>query len=403
VNGRSEGADEAPRINVLQVLGNAIVGGMETSVQRLAERLPAHGVRVTAVAPFESAVTERLRAGGVEVTLVPLPEDPLWSSLQLLGTLVRAQAIDVLHAHLHNAHLTAGIVGRLTGKPVLATVHGRSVTLADLEAQRLTGTHLAVVCKHSYFHALGLGVDAARLHLIPNGVDLQAFAPRARDGALRREWNVPANAPLAAFVGRLSPEKAPDVFLRALPLVRERVPQAHFVVVGDGPMRAALESARRHLALDHVHFAGARGDMPAVYAEVDVVACTSHSEAMPLAVLEAMASGVPVVATRVGGVPDLVDVGRTGLLVEPGDGVEFGEALASLLADADRRAAMSAAARHRAVAHFALDAGVAATAQLLRRLAQPRNGERRVSSLAAVKPAGIDLAERRGKGERAGA
>jgi glycosyltransferase involved in cell wall biosynthesis len=399
------GPEESPTpLNVLQVLGNAIVGGMETSVLRLVERLPAHGVRVTAVAPFESVVTERLRAAGVEVTTLPLPEDPLWSSLQLLSTLVRAQAIDVLHAHLHNAHMTAGVVGRLTGKPVLATVHGRSVMLADLEAHRLTSTHLAVVCKHSYYHALGLGVDASRLHLIPNGVDVQAFAPRRRDGALRREWGIPATAPLAAFVGRLSPEKGPDVFLRALPQVRERVPQARFVIVGDGPMRAALASACRQMGLDGVHFTGARGDMAAVYGEVDVVACSSHSEAMPLAVLEAMAAGVPVVATRVGGVPDLIDVGRTGLLVEPGDSAELAEGLAALLADDAQRAAMATAARDRAVTHFALDTGVAATAQLLRRLAQPKGGERRVSSLASVKAGAAELGERRPKAhERSGA
>ena len=110
------------RLNVLQILGNAIVGGMETYVMRLLEKLPRERFHQTVVAPYESAVTERIRALGVDVIALPITMAPEWSSTQIVATLVNAQSIDVIHTHLENAHMLGGLVGRLTNKPVLATV-----------------------------------------------------------------------------------------------------------------------------------------------------------------------------------------------------------------------------------------------------------------------------------------
>src|SRR5690606_15236111 len=111
----------------------------------------------------------------------------------------------------------------------------------DVEAHRTTGTHLSVVCQHSYFHALGLGIQPAQLHFIPNGVDTARFAPvKSRPSGLRAQWEVPEQAPLVGFIGRLSPEKGPELFLRVARVMEHLVPDAHFVMVGDGPLRADL-------------------------------------------------------------------------------------------------------------------------------------------------------------------
>ena len=136
----------APRIHVLEIIGNAIVGGMENSVLRLIEGLPPERFAVSALCPFESPYTDRLRAAGAEVHVAPMPDDPPWSAILLASTLVKANAVDVIHAHLPNAHVLAGVTGRLTGKPVLATIHGRQLTTLDLEVHRSAGTHLHVVC-----------------------------------------------------------------------------------------------------------------------------------------------------------------------------------------------------------------------------------------------------------------
>ena len=361
----------AHRLHVLQILGNAIVGGMETSVERLIERLPSERVGVTVLCPFESPLTDRLRALGADVVTAKITDEPSWHAIQLACALVRASAIDVIHTHLPNAHVLGGIVGRLVDKPVLATIHGRQLTMSDLEVHRAASTHLVAVCRHSQLHALGVGVHPKRLHLVPNGVDTDVFAPGlARAGALRARFGIAASAPLVGFVGRLSWEKGPDVFLRMALAARSRHDDAHFVVVGDGPMRAELEGfVERFDLADRVHFAGMQTAMPAVFAELDVAVSSSRSEAMPLAVMEAMSCGVPVVACKVGAVPDLVQHDVTGALADEGDFDGLAGRVIDLLDDDARRAAAGRAGRLRAIERFPLSAQVEATHELFARLA----------------------------------
>lgn len=361
----------AGRVHVLELIGNSIVGGMETYVARLIERLPRERFAVTAVLPNWCALAQQLHDAGTEVLVLPMPDEPSWSSVQAAAAYVRHAGVDVLHAHLPNAHLLAAIVGSLSGPPVLATVHGRQVHMQDLEAHRLAGTHLSLVCRYSHCHALGIGVDPRWLSCIANGVDAEKFHPAPRSGALRDRCSLPADAPLVAFVGRLSPEKGPEVFLRAVQLLGSLVPEAQAVLCGDGPQRASLEAFVAQAGLGHrVHFAGVMQDMPAVYADVDVVASTSHSEALPLSLMEAMACGLPVVATRVGGVPDLIDHGRTGWLQAPRDVEGIAHALARLLRAADERQRMGQRGRERVVAEFGIDRCVQRTGELLERLAR---------------------------------
>ncbi len=376
------------RIHVLEVIGNAIVGGMETYVERLVENLPADRFAVTALCPFESPFTERLRSRGIEVLVTPMPEDPPWASIQMTCALVKSGAIDVLHAHLPNAHALAGIVGRLTGKPVLATLHGHKVGVLDLEVHRSAGTHLSVVCRQSYFHALGLGVSAGQLSCNPNGVDTEAFKPRPRpaDG-LRAALRIPPSASVVGFLGRLSPEKGPEVFLRAALLAHARLPDAHFVFIGDGPLATSLKEQLARLKLEgRVHLAGLRRDVASVLNELDVLVSSSHSEAMPLAVMEAMASGLPVVATRVGGIPDMIDQGESGWLVAPNDFADIAARLEQILATPGELERMGRAARARAIDKMALSDTVDGIAQLLARLVPAPTTQREISAVVSEAP-----------------
>ncbi len=373
------------RIHVLEVIGNAIVGGMETYVERLVSNLPPERFSVTALCPFESPFTERLRAHDIEVLVTPMPDDPPWSSVQMGCAMVKAGAIDLLHAHLPNAHVLAGIVGRLTGKPVLATLHGHRVGMLDLEVHRSAGTHLSVVCRQSYFHALGLGVSAGQLSCNPNGVDTEAFQPRPRpaDG-IRASLGIPHDAPVVAFLGRLSPEKGPEVFLRAALIAHARLPTAHFVFIGDGPLAPALrDSIARFKLGDRVHLAGLRRDIARVLNDVDILVSSSHSEAMPLAVLEAMASGLPVVATRVGGVPDMIHQGEPGWLVAPNDFEDIAARLQQIIGTPGELTRMGAAARKRAVDKMSLADSVDRMAQLMTRLVPTRTTQREISAVVS--------------------
>jgi glycosyltransferase involved in cell wall biosynthesis len=376
------------RTHVLQIVGNAIVGGMENYVARLVERLPRERYGVSVLAPFESAITDRLREFGAEVFITRITDEPSWQSIQLASALIQSRGVDVIQSHLPNAHVLAGLAGRLTGRPVLATVHGRAMTTIDIEVQRLAGSHLAVVCRQSYFQALGVGIDPRLVHFVPNGVDVERFRPQhARGGALRTRFAIDADAPVVGFVGRLSVEKGPDLFLRAALSIRAQRGDAHFILVGEGAMLKQLQAfAQRFGIADAVHFAGSQDDMPAVFNELDVVVSSSLSEAMPLAVMEAMASGVPLVACKVGGIPDLVEHGVTGWLADEGDYEELATRTVDLLQDDSLRRAAAKAARARAVARFSLDQSVEATSRLLAQLAAQRVDPRRIGTLPEARP-----------------
>jgi glycosyltransferase involved in cell wall biosynthesis len=376
-DGAADKAVSAPPrpVRLLEVMGNAIVGGMETYVARLVEGLPRAGFAITVLCPCESRITERLRTAGAEVLVTPMPHDEApWLSVHMACALVKANGIDVLHAHLPNAHLLAGLAGSLTHRPVVTTIHGRQVTPLDVEVHHSAGTHVSVVCRHSYYHALGMGIRESQLSCIPNGVDTGLFQPRDGridvPGGLRESLGIEAGTPLVGFVGRLSPEKGPEVFLNAMARLHRLVPQACAVLVGDGPMRQELERLAAAMAPPGaVKFAGVREDMAAVYRALDVLVSSSHSEAMPLCVMEAMASGVPVVATRVGGVPELIEQGQTGFGVGARDADGLAGQVALLLRQPEQRLRMGQRARERALRHFSLDACVAHTAELLAQLA----------------------------------
>ncbi|UUX94279.1 glycosyltransferase [Aquabacterium sp. J223] len=366
-------AGRGGRIHVLQVVGNAIVGGMETYVQRLVRALPKDRFDVTVCCPHEGPFSESLQGlPGVRILVMPMPDDPAWASISSTASYVRSQGVDVIHCHLNNAHLLGGLAGRLTGVPVLFTNHGRQLGSPDLEMHRLGQTHLGVVCQYSQLHALNLGVAPDRLHLIPNGVDCGVFQPRrVRDGALRRRFGIAPEATLIGFIGRLSWEKAPETFLRAMLLVHQTDPEARVVMCGTGPMaEQAAGFVRQFDMQDHVHLAGLQSDMAAVLAELDLVVSSSHTEAMPLALMEAMAAGLPVVGTRVGGVPELVQHGITGYLAGPGDIDAIASCARALLRDPALRERFGGAARSRALQRFSLDDCVARTGELLQRLAR---------------------------------
>jgi glycosyltransferase involved in cell wall biosynthesis len=356
-------------LHVLEILGNAIVGGMETYVTRLCGYLQPPAFRVSALCPFEGPATETLRRQGCHVLIAPVTDDPTWSTVQTAVTYVTTEHVDVMHAHLGNAHVLGLLTSALTGVGCVATVHGRSVPMLDLEAHRLLDRmHISVVCQAAYNHARALGIAADRLRLIPNGVPSSDAAADAH--ALHKVLGVPASTTILGFVGRLAPEKGPDMFLRMAWLLRAKHPDIRYVIAGDGPLRDALERQSRELLLnDRVHFLGVRNDVPLLLPSLAILVMPSHAEGLPLALMEAMAAGVPVVASSVGGIPELVAHTSTGLVVPPNDVHKLTSAVMELLNQPRQLAAMREASRLRA-AQWPLDAASQAMAAYLREVAQ---------------------------------
>ncbi len=205
--------------------------------------------------------------------------------------------------------------------------------------------------------------------VIPNGVDLARFHPRSPASGVRHELGLPADAPIVGVLARLAPCKGLEFFLDAARVVADRFPEVRFLVIGDqgalgngavragGPYREALEQRAARLGLkDRVVFAGFRLDVPEVLAELAVSVLPSVTgEGLPNSVLEAMAAGLPVVATSSGGTSEAVVNGETGLLVAPSDTAALAQAIIALLADPALRARMGAAGRRRVEERFSMD------------------------------------------------
>lgn len=365
--------DPTPRVRVLEVAGNAIVGGMETYVRRLVPALRQHGCEVSCLCPFESAFSEALRAAGCGVYVAPMHGALGWETIQFTQALLRALGIEVMHAHLPNAYALATVAGALTGVRTLATIHGRVLTMMDLEAYRLGNSELSVVCQHAYLQALHLGVAAAHVQLIPNGLDVEAFDASRGDFCLHRHLGLPAATALIGFVGRLAPEKNPAMFVQMAAIAHAQRPDLHFVLVGDGPLAGALRTLTRQLGVaGHVHFAGVQSDMRSIYDALQLVVLCSDSEGMPLVLLEAMACARATVATRVGGVPELVRADLSGVLVPPGDAERAAVETLALMGDPQRRAALGGAARNLIRSQFTHALAAERIAQRLTAIARGR-------------------------------
>jgi glycosyltransferase involved in cell wall biosynthesis len=355
---------DSQQVHILEVVGNAIVGGVEQYIFNLIRHLPGHGFKVTCLAPFESPVTDTWRELGSQVYITRMDDDPAWRSIQYTTELVKEQGIQLIHAHLPRAEVLAGLVGSLTGAPVLTTIHGMDISSWELGILRTTDAYLSVVCQAAYYQALALGFPAERLALVPNGVDVGRFNPENNGADFRQEIGLPEPAPVIGFVGRLSPEKGPDMFLQLARRILEHRPDAHFVMVGEGPMHQELEKQAQSEGLENnLHMAGIRSDMTNVYPAFDVLAQTSRVEGMPFTLLEAMASGVPVAAMNAGGVGEVVEVGRTGFLSAVGDWAGLGDAVLQVLDNPRLRDQMALAARERAEQKFDLNSTTSLLAQ----------------------------------------
>ncbi|MGQ9682224.1 MAG: glycosyltransferase [Anaerolineae bacterium] len=366
-------SEDSSPCHVLEVVGNAVVGGMERHVQLLTQRLVQLGFRITAICPFESGFTQALRSNDCRVHITMLEEALEWRSLLMAAECIRRQQVQLVHCHLFNATLLGSLAGALAGVPVVVTEHGMNLSPELVALLRLTGGHLITVCTAAQVLGLALGLSEEQMSLIPNGVDTEHFRPDTHGGAFRARLQVPPDVPLVGMVARLSREKGPDLFVHAASMVAAVRPDAHFCLVGEGPLRAELLHTIRGLGLERrIHLVGLMADTRPVYPALDVVCLASRQEGQPLTLLEAMACGRPVAATSVGGTPELVQMGETGWLVAQGDMRGMAERILWLLDNPARAIEMGRAGRQRVVEHFDVRTQASAVGRLFRRLVESR-------------------------------
>jgi len=279
---------------------------------------------------------------------------------------VRQHRIDLIHTHLLAGDVMGRLAGFITRRPVISTMHSGRADLdhEPLRRQWLERWTVRLWCRRLIVVsdllrrelAEWFDVPLERIIAIPNGVDTERFRPATdlQRATLKREL-IGGNFPLVTNVARLVPVKGQRYLVEASCVVISKYPEVRFAFVGDGAMRGELEKLARDMGVAaNIAFVGFRENVPDILDASDVCALSSLSEGMPLAVLEAMAAGCPVVATDVGGVSQLVRPGATGLLVPPADPQALSAALLELLDDPQRARQMGVEGRRRVAMDYSM-------------------------------------------------
>ena len=367
------------RLRICHLITELRAGGAERWVYELATRLDRRRFDVQVAALRGGQVADWLAGAGVKVTVIGMRRKwHLWK-LPALPRLLAQERIDLLHTHLFHADLAGRPAARLAGVRHLVhtvqTAEGRFRPWQFAFARAAAGWCDRIICvSHAVrdFHAARSGLPERDYVIIPNAVDPAAYAPdpHARD-RLRDQWGIDDDQVLIAIVAKLRYEKGLDVLLEAMELVARRGQAVRLVVAGDGPQR---RSAERFLAARDggrlTRMLGFRRDVAAVLSAADALVVPSRWEGFGLAAAEAMAAGLPVIATRVGGLPELVADERTGLLVPPEDPAALAQAIRRLAGDVELRRRLGAAGKQRVARRYAVAGAVAAHEKVYRQVAE---------------------------------
>jgi glycosyltransferase involved in cell wall biosynthesis len=256
---------------------------------------------------------------------------------------------DIVHAHGYKADIYVYFALRNPSTALVSTCHtwydnNLALTLYGVADRFALKSYAAIVAVSEEVRQrlVKAGVRKDRIHMVRNGIDLRPFTNA--QPVLRNDTS--SDVPIVGLIGRLSVEKGVDIFLRAAAQVAAVLPATKFIVVGEGADRSKLESLIDELDIrKHVSMLGQRDDMPSIYASLDMMVSSSRHEGLPMAILEGMASSLPIIATPVGDVPTVVMDGRTGLMVPADDPALLASSIIALLQNPDRRKLLGTTAR----------------------------------------------------------
>lgn len=385
---------------VLFVQTNMPVGGAETLLVNLVRRLdPGRFAPEVVCLKDPGPLGELLADEGFPV------HHGLLSGKYDLRVLPRL--VSLMKQRRYGAVITVGagdkmfwgrLAAKLAGVPVIAAaLHSTGwpdgVGRLNRWLTGITDAFIAVAEPHGEFLVDFEKFPASKVRVIPNGVDTGRFVPAPHSNAIRQELGVESNTPLVGILAALRPEKNHELFLAAADRVRKAAPGTHFVVIGEGPERAKIERIAIELGLLDVHspeksvlhLLGNRDDVPAVLAALNVLTLTSHNEANPVSILEAMSCGVPVVATDVGSISESVVPNETGYLVEPGDAEGLASRVAELVNEPLHALALGEAGRDRVIERSSLEVMVGGYERLLTEIYEQKTG-RSLPRQAAYEP-----------------
>jgi glycosyltransferase involved in cell wall biosynthesis len=350
---------------VFQILPSLVVGGAERLVVHLMERLNRERfapVCICLESPQGTHYEARVQASGTPLYFLGKGAGASWRVLQQLDALFRQYRPTVVHTHIIGLNYAYPLMFRYRTPARVHTVH----SLAQHEVGVRIGAWVRILAfRYRIGHVVPVAVaedvrtTIRQLYgyldapLIPNGIPTDEYAP---DPNRRRRWRqrhgLEPEAIVLTHVGRFAPPKNHALLIEAFAQVRTHTP-LYLLLVGGGELEDAVRQQVAGLGLqERVRFLGVRADVPAILNASDLFVLSSRWEGNPMSVMEAMAAGLPVVSTAVGGVPELVREGETGLLVPSGDAAALARALQALVDDPARREAMGKAARQHAITHF---------------------------------------------------
>ena len=371
--------DDRGPLRVMFLITSMPVGGAETLLVNLIRRLDQDRI-----IPELCCLKELGPLGEVMQQEVPTHAGLLKGKYDLR---VLPRLIKLFHERRIDAIVTVGagdkmfwgrVAAKLAGVPVaISALHSTGWPDCINSLNRMltpwTSAFIGVAAEHGKYLVETEGFPASKVHVIPNGVDVGRFSPRPASEELRKDIGLNAGAPVVGIVAALRPEKNHELFLRAAAKLRSKIPEAQFLIIGDGPCRPALEALAERLELtDAVKFVGNRKDIPALLMLCNAFALTSHMEANPVSILEAMAAGIPVVSTDVGSVAESVVHERTGYVVPPSDLEQLTSRLLYLLQRPHEARTMGVAGRERVVRNWSLERMVQGYEDLIENLYRER-------------------------------
>ncbi len=373
-------------ISVMHVIDTGGPGGAETVFAQVATGLDPRRFRSTPIVPSRAWLAATLEARGAIPVIAPAQGSFNLAYLLKLRSLAQRTQTDVIIAHLYGSAVYASLLGRLGSIPVIAVLHGQTdIAVADRFAVWKAaivrrGSREVVFVSDELRRELAprLGLRANRCTVIPNGVDTDRFFP-APDRSLRTELAMPDDAMLIGAIGNVRTPKAYDVLLRAARLLVDRIPRVHLVIAGDADnaLGRELGALRDALGLrSQVTFLGLRADIAQILRNLDVFVLSSRTEGFSIACVEAMACGIPVVATRSGG-PEEILRDDAGLLVPTGDPGALAAAIERLIESPDLAQRLASTALARVCAHYSLATMLDRYERLVTSLADESGGPHR--------------------------